>query len=179
MQVGWMVKIWSRVHDQIRRLAVDRRGVAAIEFLMLAPLMLMICFGTIQVSTGVAVDRKVSLTTRTLSDLISRAPPTGITDTDISNAFATGKAIMSPYPTTPLQSKISQVHIDPTTLIAKVIWSKASGTGVSPPTCNEVVSVPTALQIPDAYLIMSEITYNFTPVVGHAIQIVIISPTLC
>jgi Flp pilus assembly protein TadG len=175
MQAGWMLQLWFRMHDQASRLAVDTRGVAAIEFLMLLPLMLMICFGTIQVSTGVAVDRKVSLTVRTLSDLISQAAT--ITDTDIGNAFATGKAIMSPYPNGPLQSKISQVYIDPTTLIAKVKWGKASGTGVSPHTCNEVVTVPTALQVGGTYLIMSEITYNFTPVVGQDIHLGFISPT--
>src|ERR1700738_1692725 len=161
------------LRDHVLRLSVDSRGVAAVEFVMLVPLMLMVFFGTIQISTVVAVDRKVTLTARTLSDLISQVP--GITDTDISNAFAASLAILSPYPTTQLQSKISQVYIDPTTLVAKVKWSKASNATAR--TCNEVVTVPTALQVAGTYLIMSEVTYNYQPIVGYDIKLNFVSPT--
>jgi Flp pilus assembly protein TadG len=150
------------LRNRIRRLPVDNGGVAAIEFCILAPLMLMVFFGTIQVSTGVAVDRKVSLTARTLSDLISQAQ--NVTDTDFSNAFATSLAMLSPYSPTPLQSKISQIYIDPTTLIGKVVWSKASNTAAR--SYKDVVTVPQPLQIGGTYLILSEVTYNFQPVVG-------------
>src|SRR4051812_32463503 len=175
MKIAGISKQWLRLREQVQSLAVDTRGVAAIEFLMLMPLMLMICFGTIQVSTGVAVDRKVSLTVRTLSDLISQNAT--ITDTQIANAFATGKAMMSPYSDAPMKSTISQVYIEPVTLLAKVKWSKAAGTGAVLHTCNEVVTVPTALQVSGTYLIMSEITYDFTPVVGHDIKLKFVSPT--
>jgi Flp pilus assembly protein TadG len=171
MQIDWMLKLRLRLRHQVRRLSSDTRGIAAVEFALLVPLMLMVLFGTIQISTAVAVDRKVSLTARTLSDLISQAA--SITDTDISNAFATSLAILSPYATTPLQSKISQVYIDPTTLVAKVKWSKASNATAH--TCNEVVTVPTALQVAGTYLIMSEVTYNYQPIVGYDITVKFVS----
>ena len=155
--------LWSKLqllHDRIRRLPADTRGVAAIEFCMLVPLMLMIFFGTIQVSTGVAVDRKVSLTARTLSDLISQA--SSVTSTDFNNAFATSLAMLSPYSATPLQSKISQIYIDPTTLVGKVVWSQASNTSAH--AYKDVVSVPAALQVGGTYLILSEVSYNFQPI---------------
>jgi Flp pilus assembly protein TadG len=171
--MDWMLKIRLCLRDQTRRLSADTRGIAAIEFAMLVPLMLMIFFGTIQISTAVAVDRKVALTARTLSDLISQA--SSITDTDIANAFAMNTAIMSPYASAPMQSVISQVFIDPTTLVAKVKWSKASNAAVH--TCNQVVTVPTALQVPGTYLIMSEVTYNYKPVVGFDIKVAFVSTT--
>jgi len=173
MKIAGISKHWLRLRELVQSLAVDTRGVAAIEFLMLMPLMLMICFGTIQVSTGVAVDRKVSLTVRTLSDLISQNAT--ITDTQIANAFATGKAMMSPYNDAALKSKISQVYIDPTTLQAKVKWSKANGTGVAAYNCNDVVStIPDALKVSGTYLIMSEVSYDFQPVVGHDIRLKVV-----
>jgi len=175
MKIAGILKYRLRLQQQVRRLAVDTRGVAAIEFLILVPLMLMICFGVVQASTGIAVDRKVSLTVRALSDLISQNAT--ITDTQIANAFATGKAMMSPYSSGPLKSTISQVYIEPVTLLAKVKWSKAAGSGAVLHTCNEVVSVPTALQVSGSYLIMSEITYDFTPAVGHEIKLKFIAPT--
>ena len=39
--------------------ANDCRGNAAIEFAMIVPLMLVMFFGTVEFSSGVAVDRKV------------------------------------------------------------------------------------------------------------------------
>jgi Flp pilus assembly protein TadG len=163
MRQVWLSKL-RFLRDRVRRLASDTGGVAAIEFCILAPLMLMVFFGTIQVSTGVAVDRKVSLTARTLSDLISQAQ--SVTDTDFSNAFATSLAMLSPYSGTPLHSIISQVYIDPTTLVGKVVYSKASGT--SPHSYKDVVTVPQALQVGGTYLILSEVSYTFQPIVGFS-----------
>ena len=56
-----------------RQAVEDRRGVAAIEFAMIVPIMLVMFFGTVEFSSGVAVDRKVTLMARTLSDLTSQS----------------------------------------------------------------------------------------------------------
>jgi Flp pilus assembly protein TadG len=170
-----MQKLRTRLHNQTRRLSADARGVAAIEFLMIMPIMLMLCFGIIQVSSAVTVDRKVSQTARTLSDLISQS--SSITDNDIANAFTTGLAMMSPYSSTPLQEKISQVYVDPVTMTGKVKWSRASGTGISPHACNEVVPVPSSLLVSGTYLIFSEVSYDFVPAFGHDINLKFASPT--
>src|SRR3954447_5998735 len=95
MMISTNPKCWSSLRRHVQRFSANARGVAAIEFAMLMPVMIMVCFGTIQASTGYSVDRKVSITVRTLSDLISQNAT--ITDTQIANAFATGKAMMSPY----------------------------------------------------------------------------------
>jgi len=146
------------------RLLRDRRGVAAVEFAVILPIVLMLFFGTIEVSTGVAVDRKVVILTRTLSDLISQAK--SITDTDISNAFNISSAVMAPYSNGPVKAKISQIYIDPTTLVANVKWSAALNDTAH--TCNEVVTtlVPDGIRIGGTYLIMSEVGYDYTPVAG-------------
>jgi Flp pilus assembly protein TadG len=175
MQIGWILKLRFRLRGRIRRLVADRRGVAAIEFAMLFPLMLMICFGTIQVSSAVAVDRKVTLTARTLSDLISQAST--ITSTDISNAFATGLAILTPYPIAPLQAKITEIYIAKTSLAVKVVWSASSNATAH--SCADTINLPAALlaNAGDTYLVMSEVTYNFTPLVGFNISLGFQPPT--
>jgi Flp pilus assembly protein TadG len=175
-----MLKLWLRLHDQVQRLSVDTRGIAAVEFAMLVPLMLMIFFGTIQISTAVAVDRKVSLTARTLSDLISQAPATGAVNTDFTNAFGITMAILSPYSNTPLKAIISQVYIDPTTLAGNVVWSQASNATAH--RYKDPVSVPAALLPPPggttgSYLILSEVTYNYQPIVGYDIKLGFASST--
>jgi Flp pilus assembly protein TadG len=132
----------------------------------------MIFFGTIQVSTAVAVDRKVSIAARTLSDLISQALATGVSDTDFANAFGLTTAILSPYANAPLQAIITEVYIAPTTLTATVIWSKATTNATAHARDSTVTTlVPAALRVGGTYLIMSEVTYNYQPIVGYDIKL--------
>ena len=67
-----MRTIWLRMRRRAFELLGDKRGVAAVEFAMIVPLMLVLFFGTNEFSSGVAIDRKVTLMARTLSDLTSQ-----------------------------------------------------------------------------------------------------------
>ena len=51
----------------------DKRALAATEFAVIVPLMLVMFFGTVEFSSAVAIDRKVTLIARTLSDLTSQS----------------------------------------------------------------------------------------------------------
>ena len=105
-----------------RDLSGDTRGIAAVEFAMVVPLMLVLFFGTVEFSSGVAVDRKVTLMARTLSDLTSQN--VSVTDAQLTNIFNACTGIMTPYSATPLKSTITELYVDPTTKIARVQWSK-------------------------------------------------------
>jgi Flp pilus assembly protein TadG len=156
-----MHKIWLRMRRSALDLSGDTKGIAAIEFAMIVPLMLLLFFGTVEFSSGVAVDRKVTLMARTLSDLTSQNDK--ITDTQLTNLFNASTGILTPYSVTPLRSTITELYVDPTTKVARVQWSKGSvprGAGTS-------VAIPAALQVGDTYLIYSEVSYNYVPAVGY------------
>jgi Flp pilus assembly protein TadG len=70
--------------------------------------MLVLFLGTIDVSSGVAVDRKVTFMARTLSDLTSRA--TSVDDNDLNNFFAASTAIMTPYSAVGLPDVITDAN---------------------------------------------------------------------
>src|SRR3954468_10001034 len=105
--------IGVRLRRAVASLRDDCRGIAATEFVMIVPLMLTMFFGVVEFSSGVAVDRKVTLVARTLSDLTSQS--TTVTDTDHGNFFAASVGIMTPYPATPTKSTITELYVDPTT----------------------------------------------------------------
>ncbi len=159
------MKTMSGMLRAARRRAVDLvtdcRGIAATEFAVIVPIMLVMFFGTVEFSSGVAVDRKVTLMARTLSDLTSQSITVG--DTDMTNFFAASTAIMTPYSSTPVKATISELYVDPTTLKARVQWSKGS----VPRPVSSTVTVPTALAIADTYLIFSEVSYRYVPAVGY------------
>ncbi len=95
---------------RIRRFARDSRGAAAVEFALVTPLMLTMYFGIVEVSSGVAIDRKVTLVSHTLSDLVSQAA--SVNDTDITNVFNASSSIMTPYLVSPMTAKVTAVTID-------------------------------------------------------------------
>lgn len=157
-------KIWLRARRSLRNLARDSSGIAATEFAVIVPIMLVMFFGTVEFSSGVAVDRKVTLMARTLSDLTSQS--TSVGDTDMTNFFAASAAIMTPYSATPTKSTITELYVDPTTLKARVQWSK----GTTPRTAGSQVAIPSALAIAGSYLIFSEVSYLYVPTIGYVMS---------
>jgi Flp pilus assembly protein TadG len=167
-----MSKIWLAARFSAIGLYQDSRGIAATEFAVIVPIMLVMFFGTVEFSSGVAVDRKVTLMARTVSDLTSQA--TTATDCTLTNSFAAATGVLTPYSPTPTVSKITELLVDPTTLQAKVQWSKAAtidvsgnvvlGTGRA---VNTIVSIPAALAVAGTYLLFGEVSYLYTPAVGY------------
>lgn len=156
-----MLSIWLRIRRSAAGMLADRSEIAATEFAVIVPIMLVMFFGVVEFSSGVAVDRKVTLMARTLSDLTSQTIT--VTDSDLTNFFAASTAIMTPYAAAPTQSKITELYIDPTTLVARVQWS----VGFQPYNAREVVSIPAALKVGGTYLILSEVKYKYVPTVGY------------
>ena len=154
-------RMWLRARYSAISLLKDRRGIAATEFAIIVPIMLVLFFGTVEFSSAVAVDRKVTLMARTLSDLTSQS--TTVADSDMTNFFAASLAILTPYSSTPTKGTITELYVDPATLQARVQWSK----GASPRAVSSTVAIPTALAVPGTYLIFSEVSYLYTPTIGY------------
>ena len=154
-----IAKIWWNARSAAQRFRADSRALAATEFAIIVPVMLVMFFGTVEFSSAVAVDRKVTLMARTLSDLTSQSST--VSDTDMTNFFAASTGIMTPYDNTLVTSTISELYVDPTTLAARVQWSK--GSAVRTP--GSTVVIPTTLAIGGTYLIYSEVSYTYTPTI--------------
>jgi Flp pilus assembly protein TadG len=154
-------QIWLRARLSAASLMEDRRGIAATEFALIVPIMLVMFFGTVEFSSGIAVDRKVTLMARTLADLTSQS--LSVADSDLTNFFNASNAIMTPYDGTPSQSTISELYVDPQTLQARVEWSQ----GAAPRANLSPVTIPTALAVGGTYLIFSEVSYLYVPAVGY------------
>ena len=157
-------KIWWKARCSARQFRTDTRAIAATEFAVIVPLMLVMFFGTVEFSSAVAIDRKVTLMARTLSDLTSQS--TSVADTDMTNFFSASTGIMTPYASALALSTISELYVDPTTKVARVQWSKGSAAR----TQGTTVSIPTTLAIGGTYLIFSEVSYTYTPSVGFVLK---------
>jgi Flp pilus assembly protein TadG len=153
-----------RLRQHVAALHRNNSGLAAVEFAMIIPLMAALLVGTNEFAAGVAVDRKVTLMARTLSDLTSQN--TKVTDDQLTNFFNASKAIMTPYTATPVQGTISELYINPDTLKARVQWSQ----GVETHADGDVIDIPDALKVGGSYLIYSEVKYKYVPSVAWFIN---------
>jgi Flp pilus assembly protein TadG len=146
------------------RLRRDERGVSAVEFAMLLPLMVSLYLGAVEVSQGIGADRKVTLTARTVADLVSQV--SSVSNSDMTNSLNAASAVISPFSSANLKVVVSSVKIDAQGN-ATVAWSDTlNGAARSK---GSSVAVPAALKVPNSSLIWSEVTYTYTPVIGHFI----------
>jgi Flp pilus assembly protein TadG len=170
--------IWRNARCSARDFVADKRALAATEFAVIVPLMLVMFFGTVESSSAVAIDRKVTLIARTLSDLTSQS--TSLADADMQNTFTASISVVMPYDAALVKGTISQIYIDANS-IATVQWSKAGviASGATQATLatsarkagDKVTSeIPPTLLIPSSYLILSEANYTYTPAIGYVLK---------
>ena len=151
----------------LSRFKRDRRGVSAIEFAFIAPVMIGLYLGCVEISDGVAADRKVSLVVDTLANLSSER--TAISSTEMANILNASSAIIVPYSAANLTATVSCISIDKNGA-ATVAWSAATVNGV-PRATGSSITVPAAL-LTNPYvkqLLLGEASYAYTPAVGYTI----------
>jgi len=143
----------ATARQPIDRLISDRRGMSSIEFAMLLPVMVLLYLGGVEITSAIAIDRKVSQVARSLGDLVAQA--TNITAADMSNILGATSSIVQPYDDTRLQITVSSVQVDAQGH-AKVSWSDTkNGTARA---VGSVVTIPSALAVANTSLVFAEVS---------------------
>jgi Flp pilus assembly protein TadG len=158
------VKLSQILRYRLHQLARDQRGVSAVEFALLLPLMVTLYLGTVEISQGISADRKVTMTTRTVADLVSQT--SSINNAGMTDILNASSSVMYPYTTNGLVVTISSVNIDANSK-ATIVWSDSlNGTARS---VGSTVTLPTSLVIPNTTVIWSEVQYLYKPTIGYII----------
>jgi Flp pilus assembly protein TadG len=148
-----------------QRLRGDNSGVSAIEFAFIFPILLLLCLGCIAVVNGVRLQRKVTTIAATMANLVTQN--TTVTSANMTTYFGASSLILAPYPTSPIVIVVSCVAIDANGN-ATVSWSStlngtARGVGSS-------VTLPSALVVKSTSVVMSEVSYLYTPTLGTGVM---------
>jgi len=158
----------SRPLHGVRNLWVDIRAVAATEFAIVLPFMLLLYVGGVEIGDGLAISVKVSETAHTVADLVSRNAC--VTDSTLSTMLGASSATIAPYSTANAAITVSEVSTDANGK-ATVTWSQSlNGT---PRPVNQPMTLPAALGTPsppNVSLILGEVVYNYTPNLGYAVS---------
>jgi Flp pilus assembly protein TadG len=154
-----MMKVMSR---RARRFSKDERGVSAIEFAMVLPLLVTLYLGGVEISQAVAIQRKVTLTARTVADLVTRVQ--SVNNTGITGILQASTAILAPYPADKAVVKVALIKIDANKTVS-MEWSRTQPAGGS----VTIPTIPGPLLVANTYLVWGETTYAYKPAIGYTI----------
>lgn len=143
---GWMSPLWG--------LWRCREGAGAVEFAIVAPLLIMIYIGAFEVSVAMTVSRKVSRASSTISDLLTQR--TDVTKATLDSMNDVAKSIMAPFSANDYTMKITGINIDDKGK-ATVAWSRDEDGG-TPYAEGNAVTLPDDLTDTPVFVVRTEFT---------------------
>lgn len=148
----------------IRHYLQAKDGLAAIEFAFLAPVLIILFFGTVEVCNALICRQKVTTVAASASDLV--AQDSSITTSQLQDVFGALNSIIYPFPTSTSKVTITSIKADPNHAGQYVVdWSKASNGSAH--TVGASITVPAGLVTTGGSVILSEVTYTYTPLATH------------
>jgi Flp pilus assembly protein TadG len=171
---------------RVRKFSTDADAVAAIEFAIVVPFMLLLYVGGIELADGMAINVKVSATAHSVADMVTQN--TSLSTAQMQNILTGATAIIAPYPVTSGSSSLLSVTVSEISSDANgnltLRWSQSyNGTSFGPGrTSLTNLTVPTSLngtvgnannpnnQNDQVSFILSEVSYAYTPNLGYAIS---------
>lgn len=145
----------------ISRLTGDERGVSAVEFALIAPVMIAFYFGLAEFCQGYMAQKRMGHVAAMVADLVAQEEI--VATANLDDIFQIGGLIMKPFSTATLNQRVSSVT--QTAGVAKVVWSRGRGMGSRP--VGEVVVLPAGLISNGESLILSEVTYDYDSPVDY------------
>jgi Flp pilus assembly protein TadG len=145
----------------INRFSRAREGLAAIEFALIIPVMLITFFGIAEIANYILAARKVANVASVAADLVTQ--DTVVDDDEIDDIMGALDVVLRPFDPEEAQIRITSVVADgdgETT----VAWSDARNTGAY--TEGSPISVPDDI-VPDGQgIIMTEVSFTYRTLFG-------------
>lgn len=138
-----------------RRLAGDDRGISAVEFALLAPVVIAFYLGLSEFCQGYMAQKRMGHVASAVADLVAQEE--SVTTANLDDIFDIGGLIMKPFSTSALKQRVSSVTR--TGNQVKVDWSR--GDGLTALSKGAVITVPTDLLADGQSVIVSEATYDY------------------
>ncbi|NQE63999.1 TadE/TadG family type IV pilus assembly protein [Caulobacter sp. RHG1] len=138
----------------------DRRGVSAIEFALIAPVLILMYCGMAELTQAMMAQRRLSNITSTIGDLIAQTGQTG--PLKMADTFTIGKIIMAPFPEGNLSMCVASITSDASGKDT-VAWSQTSNAGVTCPKQGVVVTDVSVGVLPaNQSVILARASYAYT-----------------
>lgn len=143
-------------------------GVAAVEFALLAPILLLVYFGSVDLSQGIEADRKLAYVTHTLGDMAAQT--TGeVSAADIEGLMGIADTVLRPFDPSRVSLRITVADVASDgsySLHAPVTRGGAASA------CSGTVTIPDSMRdlARGHSVIITEGCYPYKPVVGYVLD---------
>lgn len=132
-----MLSVFVKRHD----------GIAAVEFGLLLPVLMIMLLGTLEIGLALSVDRRVSMAVASVADLVSQEnlpPPSGTASTIVATStqsldsiLSIAKHLMNPYDATKLKLTIKAIRpVITNPGNGEVQWSYTYNGAAAPKDCS-------------------------------------------
>lgn len=132
----------SMIKFSFEQIKNDKKGVAAVEFALIAPVMLLMLFGSVEVSQAVTIDRKVTQAASTVADLVAQYET--LDCATLRSIMTISRSVFEPYPN---QGALASINVASVALVGgtpKVEWSKMVN---SSGTCTTSSALPIGMAV--------------------------------
>ncbi|MCP4564812.1 MAG: pilus assembly protein [Bosea sp.] len=152
-----------------------QEGVAAVEFAMVLPFLVILYFGLFELTQAIDFSRKTTLFARSVADLTGQAPgkPVGtLSAQDMSDIFAGATAIFSPFDANDIQVVVNAlgVNLIDGSLVGRVCSSYAHNASPRPPLqvagTNGLPDIPATQNFDGGRYLLVEVKAAYAPLIG-------------
>jgi len=146
----------------LHRFKRDQRGVSAVEFAFIAPVLIVVYFSVADLCQAMLAERKVSHAASAVGDLVSQVGT--IDGPGLTQVYDAASSILAPFSTTPMQIRVTSVVTDVNDK-ATVAWS--CGDHTTPLAVGATVALPANLLGANQSVIMSEMVYTYISPINY------------
>lgn len=153
----------------IRALAKDRRGVAAVEFALIAPIMVLLYMSVTELCAGFMAQKRVGHMTSLVADLVSQEE--AVSQQNLGGLTQISGAIMSPFGTGYLSQRVRSVTLVDNEPVVDWTYKSLGQTSDGEDAFGDDASVtlPAGLIADGESLIVSDSVYDFQSPVRYLI----------
>lgn len=165
----------AALSQTLKRFRNDGRGIAAVEFALVLPVLIVIYFGTVELTRILDANRKLTLFARTLADLTGRADNPKPSADSMAAITSAATAILRPLDASGLQIVVNAMGVESVygTLYGGVCSSWPQNATPRPTQqlngTNGLPATPAAYQFDGARYVLAEVSMPYTPIIGSAL----------
>jgi Flp pilus assembly protein TadG len=151
----------------------DRRGVAALELALIAPVLVTLFLGSVEVTQLIRVRTKLSSSAQAIQNMVAgrNTPASSTPNAAVNSAFSGGQLMMYPFAASNLAVAIASVTFNsatppaPSTLAWQVLEN-----GAASMTLATACTLAAGLSMGGDSVIIVSATYGYTPILSYILS---------
>lgn len=151
-----MTGIFIGLRRAIQRLRGDREGAGAVEFALIAPVLIVLYMGSLEISVAMSVNKKLARAASTIADLVTQGK--SVNKTYLQSMLSVAQSVMTPFRSDNVRLKITGISINALG-IATTSWSWQQD-NTKPYLLGSIQTLPKGLAIPNTFLVRTELEFD-------------------